>query len=230
MSVIQKKLEKIRKRIESAALRAGRDPQSVRLVAVSKKIDSHLIAEACACGQTIFGENYMQEAKEKINRLQAAAQWHFIGHIQSKKAKDAAALFDLVHTVDSLKLARALDKHAGLAGRTLSVLIQINVGGEAQKEGVAPENAEELLVSMGELANLKVRGLMTMPPFLSNPEDVRPYFRILRQLGEHFAQKGYFDRRDGFELSMGMSGDFEVAIEEGATLVRVGTALFGPRS
>jgi pyridoxal phosphate enzyme (YggS family) len=230
MSDIQKNLEKIRERIESAALRAGRDPQSVRLVAVSKKIDSHLIEEACACGQTIFGENYMQEAKEKINRLQAAVQWHFIGHIQSKKTKDAAALFDLVHTVDSLKLARSLNKHAGLAGRTLSVLVQVNVGGEAQKEGVAPENAEELLVSMGELTNLKVCGLMTMPPFLSNPADVRPYFRTLRQLAEHFAQKGYFDRRDGFELSMGMSGDFEVAIEEGATLVRVGTALFGHRS
>jgi pyridoxal phosphate enzyme (YggS family) len=230
MSAIQKNLEKIRERIETAALRAGRDPQSVKLVAVSKKIDSHLIEEAIAAGQTIFGENYMQEAKEKINRLQAAVQWHFIGHIQSKKAKDAAALFDLVHTVDNLKLARALDKHAGLAGRTLSVLVQVNVGGEAQKEGVAPENAEELLVSMGELTNLKVRGLMTMPPFMSNPEDVRPYFRTLRQLAEHFAQKGHFDRRDGFELSMGMSGDFEVAIEEGATLVRVGTALFGPRS
>jgi len=229
MSSIKENLEKIRERIKTAALRAGRSPQSVRLVAVSKKIDSHLIEEAIACGQTIFGENYMQEAKEKISRLHAAAHWHFIGHIQSKKAKDAATLFDLVHTVDRLKLAMALDKHAGLADRTLSVLVQINVGAEAQKEGVAPENAEELLVSMGQLANLKVKGLMTMPPFLDDPEDVRPYFRSLRQLAEQFAAKGYFDRRDGFELSMGMSGDFEVAIEEGATLVRVGTALFGPR-
>lgn len=229
MPAIKENLEKIRERIATAALRAGRDPQSVGLVAVSKKIDSRLIEEAIACGQTIFGENYMQEAKEKISRLQAAAQWHFIGHIQSKKAKDAAVLFDLVHTVDSLKLAKALDKHAGLAGRTLSVLVQINVGGETQKEGVAPELAEELLAAMGELANLRVRGLMTMPPFMDNPEDVRPFFRTLRQLAEHFAAKGYFDRSDGFELSMGMSGDFEVAVEEGATLVRVGTALFGPR-
>jgi hypothetical protein len=229
MSAIKENLEKIRERIAAAALRAGRDPHSVGLVAVSKKIDNQLIAEAIACGQRIFGENYMQEAKEKISRLPSAVQWHFIGHIQSKKAKDAAALFDLVHTVDSLKLARALDKHAGLAGRTLSVLVQINVGGETQKEGVAPEHAEELLAAMGELANLKVRGLMTMPPFMDNPEDARPFFRTLRQLAEHFAAKGYFDRSKGFELSMGMSGDFEVAIEEGATLVRVGTALFGPR-
>ncbi|MBU4260759.1 MAG: YggS family pyridoxal phosphate-dependent enzyme [Proteobacteria bacterium] len=229
MSAIKENLEKIRERIKNAALRAGRDPQSVSLVAVSKKIDSMLIEEAIACGQTLFGENYMQEAKEKISFLQAAAQWHFIGHIQSKKAKDAATLFDLVHTVDRLKLAQALDKHAGLAGRILSVLVQINVSGEAQKEGVAPENAEELLAVMGELPNLKIRGLMTMPPFMDNPEDVRPFFRTLRQLAEHFAAKGYFDRRDGFELSMGMSGDFEVAIEEGATLVRVGTAIFGSR-
>jgi len=229
MSAIKDNLEQIRNRIERAALRAGRDPQSVRLVAVSKKITPPLIEEAMAWGQTLFGENYMQEAKEKISRLPAAAQWHFIGHIQSKKAKDAATLFDLVHTVDRLKLARELDKHAGLAGRILSVLVQINVSGETQKEGVAAEEAEELLVAMGGLANLRVQGLMTMPPFLDDPEDVRPFFRTLRQLAEHFAAKGYFDRSDGFELSMGMSGDFEVAIEEGATLVRVGTVLFGPR-
>ncbi|MBU0967643.1 MAG: YggS family pyridoxal phosphate-dependent enzyme [Proteobacteria bacterium] len=229
MSAIKENLEKIRARIEAAALRAGRDSQSVKLIAVSKKIDSQLIEEAIACGQTLFGENYMQEAKEKINLLHTPAQWHFIGHIQSKKAKDAATLFDLVHTVDRVKLATALDKHAGLAGKTLSVLVQINVSGETQKEGVAQENAEELLAAMGELPNLKVKGLMTMPPFMDNPEEVRPFFRTLRLLGEHFAAKGYFDRRDAFELSMGMSGDFEVAIEEGATLVRVGTAIFGPR-
>lgn len=210
-------------------MRAGRDPQSVRLVAVSKKIAPPLIEEAMTWGQTLFGESYMQEAKEKISRLPAAAQWHFIGHIQSKKARAAATLFDLVHTVDRLKLAQALDKHAGLAGRTLSVLVQINVSGEAQKEGVAPAAAEALLAATGELPNLRLRGLMTMPPFMDNPEDVRPFFRTLRQLAEHFAAKGYFDRRDGFELSMGMSGDFEVAVEEGATLVRVGTAIFGPR-
>ncbi|MCK9295279.1 MAG: YggS family pyridoxal phosphate-dependent enzyme [Desulfobulbaceae bacterium] len=229
MSAIKENLEQIRNRIERAALRAGRDPQSVRLVAVSKKIAPPLIEEAMAWGQTLFGENYMQEAKEKISRLPAAARWHFIGHIQSKKAKDAATLFDLVHTVDRLKLARELDKHAGLAGRILPVLVQINVSGETQKEGVAPAGAEELLVAMGGLANLRVQGLMTMPPLLDDPEDVRPFFRTLRQLAEHFAAKGYFARSDGFELSMGMSGDFEVAIEEGATLVRVGTALFGPR-
>jgi hypothetical protein len=229
MSAIKENLEKIKARIEAAALRAGRDPQSVRLVAVSKKIAPPLIEEAMAWGQTLFGESYMQEAKEKISRLPAAAQWHFIGHIQSKKARDAATLFDLVHTVDRLKLAQALDKHAGLAGRTLSVLVQINVSGEAQKEGVAPAAAEALLAATGELPNLRLRGLMTMPPFMDNPEDVRPFFRTLRQLAEHFAAKGYFDRHDGFELSMGMSGDFEVAVEEGATLVRVGTAIFGPR-
>ncbi|MEW6520733.1 MAG: YggS family pyridoxal phosphate-dependent enzyme [Thermodesulfobacteriota bacterium] len=229
MESIKKNLEQIRERIEGAALRAGRDPRSVRLVAVSKKIELPLIEEAISCGQTLFGENYMQEARKKISGLRAAASWHFIGHIQSKKARDAATLFDLVHTVDRLKLAQALDRHAGQAGRVLPVLVQVNVGGEAQKEGVAPAEAEGLLVAMGELANLRVRGLMTMPPFMDNPEEARPFFRTLRQLAEEFAARGCFDLRDGLELSMGMSNDFEVAIEEGATLVRVGTALFGPR-
>jgi len=226
---IQHNLDAIRGRIRQAALRAGRDPLAVRLVAVSKKVEPLLIEQAIAAGQTDFGENYMQEARGKINTVRGAVHWHFIGHLQSKKAKDAALLFDLVHTVDRFKLAQTLDKHACLANRVLPVLVQVNVGGETQKEGVAPEQAEELLLAMQHFTNLKVAGLMTMPPYVSDPEEVRPLFRKLREMAEGFAAKGYFGPGQGFELSMGMSGDFEVAVEEGATLVRVGTALFGPR-
>ena len=226
---IQHNLDAIRGRIRQAALRAGRDPLAVRLVAVSKKVEPLLIEQAIAAGQTVFGENYMQEAREKISAVPGAVHWHFIGHLQSKKAKDAALFFDLVHTVDRFKLAQALDKHACLADRVLPVLVQVNVGGEAQKEGVAPEQAEELLLAMQHFTNVKVAGLMTMPPYVSDPEEVRPLFRKLREMAEGFAARGYFGQGQGFELSMGMSGDFEVAVEEGATLVRVGTALFGPR-
>ncbi|MBI5558855.1 MAG: YggS family pyridoxal phosphate-dependent enzyme [Deltaproteobacteria bacterium] len=229
MPDIKENLKEIRERISKAALRASRDPQSVRLVAVSKKIDLPRIQEAILAGQLIFGENYMQEAREKIKGGGERAQWHFIGHIQSKKAKDAATLFDMVHTVDRLKLARALDQYAGREYRVLPVLVQVNVGEEEQKEGVLPERAEELLQSMLDLPSLRVKGLMTMPPFMANAEEVRPYFRRLREMAEYFAGKGYFGDQEGFELSMGMSGDFEVAVEEGATLVRVGTALFGAR-
>ncbi len=229
MSDIRNNLKEIRRRIENASIRAGRDPRSVKLVAVTKKISPALIMEAMEAGQNLFGENYMQEAKEKIRLFAGNADWHFIGHLQSNKAKDAATLFDLIHTVDNLKLAKALNKHAGLAGRILPVLVQVNVGGETQKAGVTPEKAEQLLKAMLELGHLNIKGLMTMPPFLDDPEDVRPFFRTLRQMAEQFADKGYFGPHNSYELSMGMSGDFEVAVEEGATLVRVGTSIFGTR-
>lgn len=230
MTAVEKNLEEIRGKIARAAWRCGRDPETIQLVAVSKKIDPALIQEAIAAGQRLFGENYMQEAREKISAVKEKVQWHFIGHLQSNKAKDAAYFFDAVHTVDRLKLAKALDKYAGQAGKNLSVLVQVNVGEEPQKEGIATQDAEALLRSMQGLSHLTIAGLMTMPPFYDDPEAVRPYFRKLRQLAEDFAAKGYFAGKKDFELSMGMSGDFEVAIEEGATLVRIGTAIFGPRS
>lgn len=187
------------------------------------------IEQAAQCGQSLFGENYLQDAKGKIEQFKGQAEWHFIGHIQSNKAKAVASLFDFVHTVDRLKLAKALDKHAGQLDKKLSVLVQVNVGEEEQKAGVLPADTEKLIQSLQTLTNLKVCGLMTMPPFKKNPEEVRPYFRQLRLLAENFARKNYFASRSRFELSMGMSGDFEIAIEEGATLVRVGTAIFGQR-
>jgi len=229
MSDINKNLQRIKQRITSAALRSSRDPEDIRLVAVSKRMSIHFIEDAAQCGHIIFGESYLQEAKEKIEQFQGKVEWHFIGHIQSNKAKAVASLFDLVHTVDRLKLAKALDKHAGQLDRKLSVLLQINVGEEEQKAGVLPEDAEKLIQSMQTLPNLKVCGLMTMPPFKNDPEEVRPYFRALRLIAENFARKGYFASKSQFELSMGMSGDFEIAIEEGATLIRVGTAIFGQR-
>ncbi|MFA7382186.1 MAG: YggS family pyridoxal phosphate-dependent enzyme [Desulfurivibrionaceae bacterium] len=220
----------IRERMAAAARRAGRAPEQVRLVAVSKRVPVARIAEAVAAGQNLFGENYLQEAKEKIALLPPELTWHFIGHLQSNKAGEAADLFAMLETVDSLKLARLLDRQGEAAGRALPVLIQVNVGCEPQKAGVAPEAAEMLLREMAQCQHLQVRGLMTMPPFFDQPEAARPFFRQLRLLSESFIAKRLLGLHGPVELSMGMSGDFEVAIEEGATLVRVGTALFGERN
>jgi len=230
MISIKENLASIQDRIVSAAHRAGRDPASVTLVAVSKKKPLTAVLEAASAGQKIFGENYFQDAKEKILACPERLSWHFIGHVQSNKAKPVAELFDMVETVDRLKLARALDKHARNCDRMLSVLLQVNVGRDPKKSGVMPEDIEPLLRGITEFANLKLKGFMTMPPFMANPEDVRPFFRRLRLLAEDFRERGFFAGPDQIQLSMGMSADFEVAIEEGATLVRVGTALFGPRS
>ncbi|MFH7325611.1 YggS family pyridoxal phosphate-dependent enzyme, partial [Desulfurivibrio sp. C05AmB] len=220
-------------------------PATVSLVAVSKTVPVERVAEAVAAGQRLFGENYLQEAEEKISRLeqllaqagpgaaQAAASpapaWHFIGHLQSNKSKAAAGRFAMVETVDRLKLAKSLARHAAAAGRVLPVLVQVNVGGEEQKSGVAPAAVADLLRALAELPALRVMGFMTMPPFAVDPEQSRPHFARLRQLAEECARQGLLGRHGPPLLSMGMSADFEVAIEEGANLVRVGTAIFGPR-
>lgn len=230
MSNIRANLEEIRNRIAQAARRAGRDPERVRLVAVSKKVPVEMLREARACGQRLFGENYLQEAEAKIVELGPGYEWHFIGHLQSNKAGQAADLFDLVETVDRLKVATALDRGLSGGGRVLPVLLQVNIGREPQKSGVLPEEAEGLLRQLRELPNLLVRGLMVMPPFLEDAEAVRPFFRSTRELAAELADLGLLPPAGDVELSMGMSGDFEVAVEEGATLVRVGTALFGVRN
>ncbi len=222
-------LDTIRDTIARTARGCGRDPGSVLLVAVSKRMDSARIGQAMECGQTVFGENYLQEAREKIRSLPSSLRWHFIGHLQSNKAREAVRLFDLVETVDRLKLARALDRYAAELDRQLDVLVQVNVGREPQKSGVLPENTEDLLRNMAELGHLRVLGLMTMPPRAVDPEESRPWFRKLRQLARDLADRGLFADNAHVELSMGMSGDFPVAIEEGATMVRVGTAIFGRR-
>jgi hypothetical protein len=229
MPMITDNLAAIHHRIEQAATAAGRTTAEITLIAVSKRQSVALIQQAIAAGQHDFGENYLQEAKEKIARLGGQARFHFIGALQSNKAKDAATLCAMVHTVDRLKLARELNRHAEAAQRVLPVLVQVNVGREEQKGGVVPEKAEELLTAMQGLENLEIRGLMTMPPHRDNPAEMRPFFAALRRLGREFQQKGLVAAHCPLQLSMGMSGDFEVAIAEGATLVRVGTAIFGAR-
>lgn len=229
MSSIKENLEKINDRISAAARRVGRDPDSVKLVAVSKRISTEHIQEAVDAGQFLFGENYLQEAQDKIRMFGPQVSWHFIGHLQSNKAKPAAELFQVIETVDRLKLAQTLEKHLAAIDKTLSVLLQVNIGREPQKAGgILPENTEELLRVVAEFEHLNVSGLMAMPPFLE-PEGVRPYFRQMRRMAEDFEAKGLLGKDGRVDLSMGMSGDFEVAVEEGATLVRVGTALFGSR-
>lgn len=229
METIAENFASIRERIEAAVRRAGRDPATVRLVAVSKRVDLVGIQDAVAAEQTLFGENYLQEAQLKIKALGGRVKWHFIGHLQSNKAALAADLFSCIETVDRLKLAKALEKHLAGSDRRLPVLLQVNVGREVQKSGVLPEDAEALLRQVNEMPHLQVRGLMTMPPFMADPEAVRPSFSQLRGMAEELTAKGLLGKHGPVELSMGMSGDFEVAIEEGATLVRVGTALFGER-
>ena len=222
-------LQRIRSVIEETAGGCGRDPREIKLVAVSKRMPAEMVAEAHQCDQVLFGENYLQDAEAKITQLPSSLCWHFIGHLQSNKAKIAAELFQMIETVDRLKIAQALDRHAGLLGKKLDVLVQVNMGREPQKSGILPEKADELLGAMQPLANLRVRGLMTMPPYGQEPEASRPWFQALKKISAELADQEFFYDNTAVELSMGMSGDFKVAIEEGATLVRVGTAIFGTR-
>lgn len=226
---ISTNLEQIRSVIRETALSCDRDPQEIKLVAVSKRMPAEMVAEAHQCEQILFGENYLQDAEAKINQLPQSLRWHFIGHLQSNKAKAAAELFQMIETIDRLKIARALDHHAGLLQKTLDILVQVNVGREAQKSGVLPEEAGDLLRAMQPLKNLRLRGLMTMPPYGREPEASRPWFHALKKLSAELAAQGCFYDNKAVELSMGMSGDFNVAIEEGATLIRIGTAIFGER-
>jgi len=219
-------------RITSAARRAGRNADGVTLMAVTKTQPPERIREAYEAGLRIFGESRVQEFAGKVDTLRdlKAAEWHMIGHLQTNKAAKTAELFRAVDSVDSLKLAEKLDAAARALGKKLDVLIEINVGGEAAKSGVAPDSLalEELLTAASRLEALAFRGLMTVPPFTDNPEGGRPYFRKLRQLRDVISAR----KLPGIamdELSMGMSHDFEVAIEEGSTCVRVGTAIFGER-
>ena len=229
MASIKENLEKIHERMASAARRVGRDPDSVKLVAVSKRKPVELIQEAIDAGQKLFGENFIQESQEKITTLPKDITWHFIGHLQSNKAKIAAELFDTVETIDRLKVAHALERHLVTINKKLSIFIQVNIGREPQKSGVLPEDIEPLLNQINKFKCLTVKGLMTMPPYFSDQEQVRPYFKQMKQLAIDLQEKELLGKKGEVELSMGMSGDFEAAIEEGATLVRVGTALFGAR-
>ncbi|MCF6186022.1 MAG: YggS family pyridoxal phosphate-dependent enzyme [Desulfobulbaceae bacterium] len=223
-------LQTIEKNIAQAAVQSGRTTQSVQLVAVSKRKDIEVIKQAVSCGQRVFGENYLQEAELKITTLKNKNLcWHFIGHLQSNKARLAAELFDVIETVDRIKIARALDRHATAQNKELRIFVQVNIGREKQKHGVLPEDAENLLKLINQETQLKILGLMGMPPHTSDPGASRSYFRDIKKLSNQLAQKKVFADNNDVQLSMGMSADYTIAIEEGATLVRVGTALFGRR-
>ena len=227
MSILSN-LTQILAQMEASARAAGRNPASVRLVAVSKTKPAAIVDEAAASGQIIFGENYVQELVAKAAEVKSPVEWHFIGHLQSNKVKQIAGVVSMVHSVDRLSLAEEIDRQWQRHNSTCDILIQVNVSGEATKSGTTAEAAIDLVRQTSLLKNLHICGLMTMPPFFDDPDAARPYFRELRLLSEEIkslAIPGVSMK----ELSMGMSGDFEVAIEEGATLVRIGSAIFGSR-
>ncbi len=231
---MKKRIEQIKELITRSAQRCDRNPDDIRLVAVSKKVSAERVREAIEAGVAIFGENYIQEARKKINILTSLdVSWHFIGHLQSNKAKYAVKLFELIHSVDSLKLARRLSQEAKKINKIQQILIQVNIGQDAVKSGISPAETGRLLKEIRRLENISVKGLMIMPPFFDDPQKSRPYFTTLKDLRNRFREELSIDAAPNIsmeELSMGMTADFEVAIECGATIVRVGTAIFGARN
>jgi hypothetical protein len=220
------RLIQIRERIERACARAGRSAGAVRILAASKAQTPESITEAANCGLAVFGENRIQEARQKIPLCPARIEWHLIGHLQTNKVRDAVRLFQIIHSVDSQKLLAAIDAAGELTGRTMPVFLEVNVSGEGSKFGLAPESVPETLEYANSLKRVEVTGLMTIPPAAKNMEEARPFFRKLRLCRDKWReQTGYALN----ELSMGMSHDFEVAVEEGATWIRLGTVLFGLR-
>ncbi|MEW6410537.1 MAG: YggS family pyridoxal phosphate-dependent enzyme [Nitrospirota bacterium] len=222
---IAENLKAVKERVKATALRAGRDPDNIKIVVVTKTIDIDRIMEAISAGAEILGENRVQEAQKKVMSdelrvMSDEVEWHLIGHLQTNKVKIAVRLFDLIHSVDSLHLSREIDGQAESIDKIQDILIEVNVSAEKSKYGIKPEELEEFLKDVSAFKNLDVKGLMTMPPFSENPEDSRYFFRHLKKLSQEAGLK---------ELSMGMSNDYEVAVEEGATMVRIGTAIFGER-
>jgi pyridoxal phosphate enzyme (YggS family) len=226
MSSPEERLRHVRDRIGEACLRAGRDPDSVVLVAVAKTFPADRVREMLACGQTVFGESRVQEALEKIPAVGEGARWQLVGHLQRNKARHAVGTFELIHSVDGEALARELDRRAAAAGIRQAILLQVNLAEEATKHGVHETEAEALLELVSGLEHLDPRGLMTIPPWAEDAEASRPWLARLRELRDRLRESTGLDLP---ELSMGMTDDFEVAVEEGATLVRIGTALFGDR-
>lgn len=227
---IDANLKAVQERISAAAVKAGRDATGIKLVAVSKTHPPAAIRQAIEAGATIFGENKVQEAESKIPEIgRHAAEWHLIGHLQSNKARKAVQLFDVIHSVDSIELAKRLERICGEENREeLSIFVEVDLAGEDTKSGIAEEELPLLVELLRGCKHLKLNGLMLLPPFFEDPEKTRPYFKRLRELRDRLAGENAFANGTG-ELSMGMSHDFEVAIKEGATVVRVGTAIFGAR-
>jgi hypothetical protein len=219
-------LDSIQQRIRAACDRAGRAPDSVTLLAVTKGQPPDVVNEAGKLGLVFFGENKIQDAKAKIPLCAGRLRWHFIGHLQTNKCRDAVELFEMIQSVDSLHVAQEISKRADLAAKTMPILLEVNLAGEASKFGYRPDAVEAELNQINALPRIEVHGLMTVPPWTANAENVRPVFRQLRELKQRCEQ---ILGAPLPHLSMGMTGDFEVAIEEGATIVRIGTALFGPR-
>jgi pyridoxal phosphate enzyme (YggS family) len=225
---VKDNIDAVRKRIEAAAARSGRPVSAVRLMAVTKTVDGVHILEAVNAGVHILGENYVQEAKRKIEQMGRIVEWHFIGHLQTNKAKYAARLFDMVHSIDRPEVAEELNRRCAIENRAMKILIEVNVSGETTKRGIDPDGVLPLLEILTPLSNLSVQGLMTMAPWSEKAEDARPYFIALRKLRDGIQEMNI----PGIameELSMGMSGDFEVAVEEGATILRIGSSIFGER-
>jgi PLP dependent protein len=221
--------KKLLDRISEAAAKSGRVARQVKLLAASKAQSIEAIRAAVDAGITLIGENYVQEAEQKKRQISAPIEWHMIGHLQRNKVKQALEIFDVIESLDSVALARELDKEGRRRGKMIRALVEVNLAGEQTKSGIHEGSVAALLQEVAGLANLRVEGLMTVPPFKSDLEEVRPYFRALRELKDRLSTLS-LPQVELNELSMGMTHDFTVAIEEGATIVRIGTALFGPRS
>jgi pyridoxal phosphate enzyme (YggS family) len=221
--------QKIRARINEAAAKGGRKAGDIKLLGAAKAQGVEAIRSAIAAGVTLIGENYVQEAKDKRQRISQSVEWHMIGHLQRNKAKVAVEVFDVIESLDNLALARELDREGRKQGKPVRVFIEVNLGGEESKSGIAKTQVASLVEEVATLSNMRVEGLMTVPPFHENLNEMRPYFRELSELREKLNELR-LPNVDLRELSMGMTHDYRVAIEEGATIVRIGTALFGPRS
>lgn len=228
-SEIRDRYAEVRARIKAAAEKAGRSPEEIALVAVTKMVAVAAIQEAMKVGMTDFGENYMQEAKEKIDSLGKTVRWHFIGHLQKNKVNLAADYFHMIQSIDSVPLAEKLNARCAAPGKTLNVLLQVHYGEEATKHGFLPGEVGSAMEQIAMLENLHVQGLMTIPPLVADPEENRKYFRDLSRLAHLLTSAGYGNWENKY-LSMGMTDDFEIAIEEGSTMVRIGRAIFGERS
>ena len=226
METIKNNLEIIREKIKKAAFKANRKPEEIKLVAVTKTATIEQVKEAISAGVKIIGENKVQEAKEKYQILSADIEWHLVGHLQTNKVKYAIEIFDCIHSVDSIKLAKEIDKRSLQFGMITNVLVEVNVSGEETKYGIKPEEVEPFLKEISEFSRIRVRGLMTIAPITEDKEEVRPYFRKLRELSEEIKNKNIKNVKMDY-LSMGMTEDFEVAIEEGANMVRIGRGIFG---
>ncbi len=228
METIAENIARLRERIYNRALKTGRKPDEITLVAVTKTVDTNRIKDAREAGITAFGENYVQEARGKIPHIGEGAIWHMIGRLQTNKIKYVVPLFSMIHSVDSARLAEEISERAIECGKIMEVLIQVNIGRENAKAGVKPEELPQLLEAVSSLKGITVKGLMAMPPYFSDPEKTRPFFTTLRELRDKLFPF-FSDSVSLAHLSMGMSSDFEVAIEEGATILRIGTAIFGGR-